>query len=84
MSNSMIAVTEKVMRLFKSMVYMAMRVSYRKGATTEDISTFLEEWAPSQNNIYHTGVIERVLGELQRDGMVARAGARWYPLGLAR
>ena len=41
MSNPVIAITDKVMRTIRSMVYLAMRVSYRRGATTSDISGFL-------------------------------------------
>lgn len=80
MSNSVIAITDKVMRMIKSMVYMSMRVSYRKGATTQDVSGFLAEWAPEGQNFYHEGLVERVLADLQNEGHVARAGARWYPV----
>lgn len=83
MSNPITAMTDKVMRMIKSMVYMSMRVSYRRGATTEDISGFLTEWAPEQENMYHSGIVERALTELQGDGLVNRAGARWYPVGIA-
>lgn len=84
MSNSVIAITDKVMRMIKSMVYMSMRVSYRKGATTQDVSGFLSEWAPQGQNFYHEGLVERVLADLQHEGHVARAGARWYPVGVPR
>jgi hypothetical protein len=78
MNNPVLVITDKVMRMIKSMVYLAMRVNYRKGATTQDISGFLSEWAPSGQNMYHEGVVERVLDELRHDGLVARAGACWY------
>ncbi len=77
-------ISDKVMRMIKSMVYMAMRVSYRRGATSGDIAGFLSEWAPSGENMYHEGVVERVLGELHRDGLVVNAGPRWYPVALAQ
>lgn len=83
MNNPITVITDKVVRMIKSMVYLSMRVSYRRGATTEDISGFLTEWAPAEVDIYHTGAVERALTELQRDGMVRQAGARWYPSGLA-
>ncbi len=81
MSKPVIAITEKVIRMIKSMVYMSMRVSYRKGATAEDLSGFLTEWAPQGQDLYHEGLVERILSDLQQDGHVARAGARWYPVG---
>lgn len=79
MSNPITVFTDKVMRMIKSMVYLSMRVSYRRGATSEDISGFLAEWAPGERDMYHVGVVERALTELQCDGLVDRAGARWYP-----
>jgi hypothetical protein len=83
MHNPLTTITDKVMRMNKSMVYLSMRVSYRRGATTEDISGFLAEWTPEDKNLYHEGVVERALNELQGDGLVNRAGARWYPTGIA-
>ena len=83
MSNPVIAITDKVMRTIRSMVYLAMRVSYRRGATASDISGFLAEWAPSEGEFFHEGLVERVLCDLQQEGYVARAGARWYPLGVS-
>ena len=47
-----------------------------------DITSFLELWAPSDKNLYHKGVVERVLFDLQFDGKVANAGARWYLVGV--
>jgi len=83
MHNPITVMTDKVMRMIKSMVYLSMRVSYRRGATPEDISGFLVEWAPGDENIYHEGVVERALSDLEADGLVRRAGPRWYPIGLA-
>ena len=83
MNSPVIAITDKVMRMIKSMVYMSMRVSYRKGATTQQVSGFLSEWAPAEQNLYHEGLVERILADLQQEGRVARAGARWYPVGVA-
>lgn len=74
--------TDKVMSMIKSMVVLAMRVSYRRGATAEDISVFLREWTPGDEGIYHVGLVERALFDLEVDGAVKRAGARWYPVGL--
>jgi len=83
MSNPITVMTDKVMRMIKSMVYMSMRVSYRRGATTDDISGFLAEWTPGEASIYHPGIVERALIDLQSDGLVKRAGARWYPVRVA-
>jgi hypothetical protein len=83
MSNPITVMTDKVMRMIKSMVYMSMRVSYRRGATAEDISGFLAEWAPREKETYHVGVVERALRELQGEGLVSSAGGRWYPAGAA-
>ena len=76
-------ITDKVMGTLKGMVFMAMRVSYRRGATVSEISSFLHNWAPATDDLYEEGVLERVLMDLHRDGKVDQAGARWYPAGLA-
>jgi hypothetical protein len=84
MQNPVIVITDKVMGMIKSMVYLAMRVSYRRGATATEISSFLNNWAPADSGAYHEGIVERVLQDLLRDGKVTQAGARWYPTGLAQ
>ena len=81
MQSPIIAISEKVMRMIKSMVFLAMRVGHRQGATTTDIASFLDDWAPSQKQLFHCGIIERVLWDLQTDGRVAQAGSRWYLTG---
>jgi hypothetical protein len=78
MQNSVTVFTDKVMRMMRSMVYLAMRVGYRRGATVFDIETFLNQWAPAESKVYHQGIIERVLQDLRSDGKVVQAGARWY------
>ncbi len=81
MQNPVTVFTDKVMQGIKSMVYLSMRVYYRRGATAAEISGFLNDWVPAGEGFYHEGVVERVLQELQLDGKVDRAGARWYPAG---
>ena len=78
MDNPVTVITDKVMRLIRSSVHLALRVGCRRGATTEDIASFLHDWAPSDRELYHSGVIERVLTDLSHDGRVVQAGARWY------
>jgi len=82
MQNPVTVITDKVMCSIKSMVYLAMRVSYRSGATTAEISGFLNDWVPAEG-MYHEGIVERVLQELHRDGKVSQAGARWYLASMA-
>ena len=81
MQNPIIAITDKVMRMIKSMVFLSLKVDHRRGATIADIETSLKYWAPSERSMYHQGIIERVLRELQTDGRVAQAGPRWYLAG---
>lgn len=82
MQNPVTVLTDKVMGTVKSMVYLAMRISYRSGATVSEISSFLNDWIPGETH-YPESTIERVLEDLHRDGKVSYAGARWYPAGLA-
>ena len=83
MQSPVSVITDKVMGTIKGMVFMAMRVSYRRGATVSEISSFLNHWAPVGDERYNDVVVERVLADLHRDGKVNQAGARWYPVGLA-
>lgn len=82
MSSPVVAITDKVSRMMKSMVYMAMRVSYRRGATVAELSGFLEDWTPAQAEANRPGIIERVLRDLHHEGKVSSAGGRWYPVGV--
>ena len=79
MSNPVIVITDKVMDMIRSMVYLAMRVYYRRGATVAELSSFLADWSPAATGTYHEGMVERVLFDLEHQGMVQRAGPRWYP-----
>jgi len=83
MSSPVVAITDKVTGMIKSMVYLAMRVYYRRGATAAELSGFLEDWTPSVSSTHHEGIVERVLFDLQHEGKVEHAGARWYPVGMA-
>ncbi|MEH6569165.1 MAG: hypothetical protein V7709_08825 [Halioglobus sp.] len=82
MGSPLIVFTDKVMRMIKSAVYLAMRVGCRPGATTTDISHFLASFGAKDKTLYHEGVIERVLFDLQTDGKVTSSGARWYVVGV--
>jgi hypothetical protein len=82
MDNPLVLATDKVMRMMRSMVYLAMCVGCRRGATVEDVSQFLGLWAPSDRALYHPGIVQRSLVELERDGKVVSAGARWYVAGV--
>ncbi len=81
MQSPIITITDKVMRMIKSMVYLALRVDHRRGVTIADIESFLRNCALSKQGMYHEGVIERVLRELRDDGRVTQAGPRWYLAG---
>jgi hypothetical protein len=83
MSSPIAAITDKVSQMIKSMVYLAMRVSYRRGATVAELTGFLEDWTPAAADANQAGVIERVLEDLYHEGKVSSAGGRWYPVGVA-
>ena len=82
MGSPLIVFTDKVMLMIKSAVYLAMRVGCRPGATTADISRFLASFGAKDKALYHEGIIERVLFDLQTDGKVLSSGSRWYVLGI--
>ena len=81
MQNPITVITDKVMRLIKAMVYLTMRTGYRRGATAGDITSHLKQCTPAQHKLYHEGIIERVLFDLECDGKITRSGARWYLVG---
>ncbi len=82
MNHSITVLSDKVMGTLRSMVYLAMRGSHRKGATAEELTGYLAAWLPRGAMQYECAV-ESVLGELQRDGRVSRTGTRWYPVTVA-
>ena len=84
MNNPITLITDKVLAMIRSMVYLAMRVGHRHGATVEEIVGFLNDWAPPAKGEYHDGVVERVLVQLREDGLVTQAGPRWYLAGANR
>ena len=79
MQNPVTVITDKVMSMISSMVYLSMRVYHRSGATVTDISAFLNEWVPAGQGVYHEGIVERALHDLSNSGKVVQAGGRWYP-----
>lgn len=80
MQNPVTIISDKVMRMAGSMVYLALCAAYRGGATVGEIAGFLALRAQGEAELYHEGMVERVLRQLHSDGRVTRDGARWYPV----
>ncbi|PLW66698.1 hypothetical protein [Pseudohalioglobus lutimaris] len=78
MSNPVTIISDKVVRMLNSIVYLVICASHRNGSTSVDITRSLGGLAPVHADIYHQGMVERALEDLQREGRVARAGSRWY------
>jgi hypothetical protein len=78
--NPVTIITDKVMRMASSTVYLAMCFTYRGGATVGEIAGFLSIGAAGEDGFYHDGMVERALRQLQSDGRVTRDGAHWYPV----
>lgn len=81
MQNPITVITDKVMRMIKGMVYLTLRTGYRRGATAGDITSHLKQSSPAQHQLYHEGIVERALFDLQHDGKITQSGARWYLVG---
>jgi hypothetical protein len=77
--NPVIVITDKVMRMIRSMVYMAMKVQPGSSVSPDEISHFINQ--RSSRNRFHAGVVELALQDLHRDGVVQRSGARWQLSG---
>ena len=75
MSNHIVAITDKVMRMIRSMVYLALKLEPHRGGTAQEICAYLDTRAEGE---YHTGIIERALEDLQYQGKVRQLGPRWY------
>jgi hypothetical protein len=71
--------SDKVMRLVRSMVYLALRVQPGRQATPEQISCYINRYAADPG--VHVGIVELALRELHKDGRVERAGADWLLSG---
>ncbi len=80
MNHALLGMTEKVSRMVRSMVYLAMARNYR-GATVTEVCEFIGESVAGDAGQYHAGVVERALGDLERQGRVVRYGSLWYPNG---
>ena len=72
MSSSIVIITDKVMRMTRSMVYLAMRYAPGQGATVGDLVQYLNEHIPAGEPQLHGGIVERVMQELCLDGRVSR------------
>ncbi len=81
MAAPIVIITDKVMRMTRSMVYLAMRFAPRPGATVNEVVAFLNERIPGSQHSVHGGLVERVLQDLHNDGVVARRNDRWYLAG---
>jgi hypothetical protein len=82
MSNAITAMTDKVMRMTRSMVYLAMKNEPGRGRTAEDLSHFVNMRLPREQRSFHSGMVERVLSDLGRDGMVSHSNDRWFLRGV--
>ena len=80
MQNPVTIITDKVMRMAGSMVYLALCATYRGGATVGDIAGFLSIGPAGEAGFYHDGMVERLLRQLHSDGRVTRVGQYWYPI----
>ena len=80
MSASIVIITDKVMRMTRSMVYLALRFAPAQGTTAADVTSYLNDRVPGN---LHPGIVERVLEELRIDGRVSRHSGRWYLAGAA-
>ena len=80
MQNPVTIITDKVMRMAGSMVYLALCATYRGGATVGDIAGFLSIGPVGEAGFYHDGMVERLLRQLHSDGRVTRVGQYWYPV----
>jgi hypothetical protein len=79
MHETVTTITDKVMRMIRPMLCVAVCSSFPGGATAGDIAAFLGRSAPAEASRFHQGLVERALRELLEEGKVVRPAAHWYP-----
>jgi hypothetical protein len=77
--NPVTVITDKVMRMGRSMVYLAMRVYPGSSVSPAEISHYIEQNTALVG--FHAGAVELALRELYSEGLVQRSGSRWSLAG---
>ncbi len=78
MNHALLNLTDKVTRMIHSAVYLAV-ATRAGGATPMQICTVIRDSDEADPQAWHSGLVERALGELQRQGRVVRESGLWYP-----
>ncbi len=81
MAGSVTVISDKIMRLMRSMVYFALRVQPGPAHSAEELSLYINRTAA--RGAVHSGVVELALQGLLSEGRVRREGARWCLQGAA-
>ena len=74
-AGSVTAISDKIMRLMRSMVYYALKVQPGRELSVDELSLYINQNAAA--GAVHSGVVELALQELLCQGQVRREGARW-------
>ncbi len=80
MARPLTAISDKVTRMVRSIVYLAMKSQPAHGVSSDELSRFINK--RSALDRFHAGMVELALQELHSDGVVKRAGVRWYVPGV--
>ncbi|TGD75161.1 hypothetical protein E4634_03930 [Mangrovimicrobium sediminis] len=78
MNHALLNLTDKVTRMTRSAVYLAL-VSRSGGLTPAQICACIRDASEAGAQAWHSGLVERTLGELQRQGRAVREQGLWYP-----
>ena len=81
MAGSVTVISDKIMRLMRSMVYFALKVQPGRELSADELSLYINRNAAA--GAVHSGVVELALQELYSQGRVRREGARWCLQGAA-
>jgi hypothetical protein len=81
MAGTVTVISDKIMRLMRSMVYFALRVQPGQELSAIELSHYINRTGVAGS--VHHGVVEFALQELLSEGRVRRQGARWCLQGAA-
>lgn len=81
MAGTINVISDKIMRLMRSMVYFALKVQPGQQHSARELSLYINRTAAA--GTVHSGIVELALQELLSDGMVRREGSRWCLQGVS-
>jgi hypothetical protein len=78
MQSRLSAIAGKTAEVLKSFIVLGMKTMFRGGASGQQIASFLGTYVPDQPELFQGKRLQAALDGLERDGILRRAGYKWY------